>query len=244
MCCVLDRIYYFRFWITTDAFSTSMSIGQTPATSEDRNPESPTQATGANELQCLVADIDNNVMSLDLETTAPSIHYTPKNLRTITHKFVTPGTPQERNYAKSDCNEKSTPISVDGLADRMRKPNPFLLLDCRPFTSYNNHHVTGALNMTCSDRFSRRRLDRGKCRVADLICGAECKTLFTELLSSDVILYSEESSTDLPQSSPIMSVSTSLSREGRTHSILTGLLPFVPFYLSIIIFNLSNVPQC
>ena len=195
-----------------------MSLRQTsPSETSTKCPAPPASATTGE--QDVLSDLQSRMMSLDLvETGSPSIHCSPKHFH-VTHDFSSVKVPAVVPN-EDDLTQKN--ISADGLADRMRKPNPFLLLDCRPFTVYNNHHVTGALNMTCSDRFNRRRLDKGKCRVADLICGAECKKLFKELSSSDVILYDDSTSQEPAQSTPIMSVSAALSKEGRHHSILKG----------------------
>ncbi|KAG8227279.1 hypothetical protein J437_LFUL014532 [Ladona fulva] len=50
-----------------------------------------------------------------------------------------------------------------------------LLIDCRPFLSYNVNHIRGAINVKCSDRFNRRRLQMGKAVLADLATTAEGK---------------------------------------------------------------------
>jgi len=106
----------------------------------------------------------------------------------------------------------------------MERPQPFLLLDCRSFTAYNRNHIQGALNMNCADRFSRRRLAGGKCRVADLVCGSEGKASFNELISSDIVLYDDDTTepADLPPCSPVRVVVAALAREGRHPYVLAG----------------------
>ncbi|XP_071439693.1 dual specificity protein phosphatase 4-like [Hetaerina americana] len=50
-----------------------------------------------------------------------------------------------------------------------------LLLDCRPFLAYNANHIRGAINVNCSDRINRRRLQTGRAALADLAASAEGK---------------------------------------------------------------------
>ncbi|XP_046387994.1 dual specificity protein phosphatase 10-like [Ischnura elegans] len=53
--------------------------------------------------------------------------------------------------------------------------NGLLMIDCRPFLAYNANHIRGAINVNCSDRFNRRRLQTGKATLADLAATAEGK---------------------------------------------------------------------
>jgi len=48
-----------------------------------------------------------------------------------------------------------------------------LILDCRPFVSYNSNHVRGALNVSCSDCITRKRLLTGRASLGDLVSGTE-----------------------------------------------------------------------
>ena len=157
-------------------------------------------------------DIHCRMMNLELSEAQSSPGSRRKNKRDVSSPRLT------RDLLLLDS------ISPDGVVERMGQPKPFLLLDCRPFTSFNSQHITGSLNMTCCDRFSRRRLDGGKCRVSDLVCGAKSKERFRELLSSDIILYDEESAFPFKagSSNPVMVVSKALTKEKRHHYIVSG----------------------
>jgi dual specificity MAP kinase phosphatase len=48
-----------------------------------------------------------------------------------------------------------------------------LVLDCRTFVAYNANHVRGALNVSCSDCISRKRLLAGRTTLGDLVSGAD-----------------------------------------------------------------------
>jgi dual specificity MAP kinase phosphatase len=55
------------------------------------------------------------------------------------------------------------------LVTKLRKSKSMLLVDCRPFVSYNIAHINGAVNVNCSDRFNRKRLQQGKASLVDLV---------------------------------------------------------------------------
>ena len=44
-----------------------------------------------------------------------------------------------------------------------------VVVDCRCFMAFNTNHVAGAFNAACADKFSRKRLARGRATVADLV---------------------------------------------------------------------------
>ncbi len=125
------------------------------------------------------------------------------------------------------CHECSTVRSVipTELARLMEMAKTLLLLDCRSFIAYNLNHINGALNVSCCDRFSKRRLQGGKASVADLISGDnDAKTIFKELVQSEIVLYDDKTkdSSQLSSTSPIHLVMSSLLKEGKEVYILKG----------------------
>ena len=110
--------------------------------------------------------------------------------------------------------------------DSCRGPKSVLLLDVRPFIAYNLNHINGALNISCCDRFTKRKLERGKASIGDLVSGQEnAKNIFKEYLKgSDIVLY-DENTTDireLPSSNPLSLVLSSLVKDGHDVYILKG----------------------
>ena len=131
--------------------------------------------------------------------------------------------PAKEAYHCTDC-EKARSMLPAELAKRMEMAKTLLLLDCRSFISYNLNHVRGALNVSCCDRLTKRRLQGGKASVADLVSGNDAKTLFRELIQSEIVLYDEKSkdvSSLTPQSS-LHLVLTALLKEGKEVSVLKG----------------------
>ena len=86
-------------------------------------------------------------------------------------------------------------VTSSQLAERIQKcPDSFILLDCRPFIAYNMVHVTGALNLNCCDRLTRKRLLCGKIRLEDVISGLPGKEEYKKKKDNcDIIVYDEES---------------------------------------------------
>jgi len=117
-------------------------------------------------------------------------------------------------------------VTASQLADRIQKgSDSFILLDCRPFIAYNMVHVTGALNLNCCDRLTRKRLLCGKIRLEDVISGFSGKEEYKKKKHDcDIIVYDEESSQlDRPgPPSPIKLVVNLLKQEGHTVFYLKG----------------------
>lgn len=118
-----------------------------------------------------------------------------------------------------------SPLHPDALRRKLeRAATPFLLVDCRPFLAYNVNHIRGAINVNCSDRFNRRRLQQGKAGLADLATSLEGKELLKKKLYKEVVVY-DECFTDidrLPHTHPLFLVLTSLIDDDREPAILVG----------------------
>lgn len=116
-------------------------------------------------------------------------------------------------------------MSSSELAVRLRKSRPILVIDCRPFLAYNVQHVQGSLNISCTDRFNRRRLQQGKVGVLDLLAATHGKDYFRRRHVRDIVLYDDGkkvSTNDLESESALHIVFTSLLREGRQAAVLQG----------------------
>ena len=62
---------------------------------------------------------------------------------------------------------------VAGLLNECFVVDQILVIDCRSFVAYNSNHVRGALNISCADCISRKRLLTGRVTIGDLVSGAE-----------------------------------------------------------------------
>ena len=115
-------------------------------------------------------------------------------------------------------------ISSSELAAKLRKARPVLVIDCRPFLCYNSHHVQGAVNISCTDRFNRKRLQQGKVGVLDLLAATHGKDHFRRRHIRDVVLYDDRNSGQhvLDTDSALNIVLTTLYKEGRQPAILQG----------------------
>ncbi|CAH1103170.1 unnamed protein product [Psylliodes chrysocephalus] len=116
----------------------------------------------------------------------------------------------------------------DALRSKMedRKPGPksYILLDCRPFMSYNINHIAGAINVNCSDRFNRRRLQQGKATLADLATTRDGKEVLKKRSFREVIVYDDSTSDKerITIGHPLLLVITSLVDDHKEPALLIG----------------------
>ncbi|XP_078036171.1 dual specificity protein phosphatase 10 [Augochlora pura] len=139
----------------------------------------------------------------------------------------------------SPCNENNTlqrqlvlqrtrTITADDLAQRVlghrQSDSPTVLLDCRPFILYNVNHVRGAINVNCSDRFNRRRLQLGKATLADLATTREGKELLRKRHYREVVVYDDctDDVDRLPAQHPLFLVLVALLDDNREPALLLG----------------------
>lgn len=122
---------------------------------------------------------------------------------------------------------KVSTIDPDGLKQRLESarpgPRPFIIVDCRSFISYNISHISGAININCTDRFNRRRLQQGKATLADLAT-REGKELFKKRSIKEVFVY-DDSTMDkdrVTPSHPLLLVLSSLVEDSREPILLLG----------------------
>ncbi|XP_033298854.1 dual specificity protein phosphatase 10 isoform X1 [Bombus vosnesenskii] len=122
--------------------------------------------------------------------------------------------------------QRTKTITADELANRLlgRDPSGSVLLDCRPFILYNVNHVRGAINVNCSDRFNRRRLQLGKASLADLANTREGKELLRRRHYREVIVYDDctDDVDRLPVQHPLFLVLVALLDDNREPALLLG----------------------
>ena len=113
---------------------------------------------------------------------------------------------------------------VAGLLNECSVVDQFLVIDCRSFVAYNSNHVRGALNISCADCISRKRLLTGRITIGDLVSGADdAKDRYqsaVEVVKSGtknaVIVYDEDTVNfdELPANSPLRLVVSCLLKTG------------------------------
>lgn len=119
-------------------------------------------------------------------------------------------------------------IDADGLKQKIETcrttARSFLVLDCRAFISYNMSHISGAINVNCSDRFNRRRLQQGKASLADLATTREGKELLKKRTYREVVVYDDNTCDKerVNAAHPLMLVLTALVDDNREPVLLLG----------------------
>lgn len=118
-------------------------------------------------------------------------------------------------------------MEPEALKEKLEDPRAgktFILLDCRPFMSYNMNHISGAINVNCSDRFNRRRLQQGKASLADLATTREGKEVLKKRCFREVIIYDDSTSEKdrITLGHPLLLVLVSLVEDHKEPSLLIG----------------------
>lgn len=119
-------------------------------------------------------------------------------------------------------------LDNDGLKAKMEErktgPKQYIVLDCRPFMSYNINHISGAININCSDRFNRRRLQQGKATLADLATTREGKEILKRRSFREVIVYDDFTSEKerISVGDPLLLIMSSLVDDHKEPVLLIG----------------------
>lgn len=113
---------------------------------------------------------------------------------------------------------------LERCSGRNRTQTNFLVVDCRPFIAYNVNHIRGSINVNCSDRFNRRRLQQGKATLADLATTREGKDLLKKRTFKEVVVYDDSTSDfdHLPTSHPMFLILSTLVEDNREPCLLLG----------------------
>lgn len=105
-----------------------------------------------------------------------------------------------------------------------QQQQPVVIVDCRPFMAYNASHIRGAINVNCSDRWNRKRLQTGRVSLADLATSPEGKELLRRRSVKEVIVY-DDGAVDcerLPPSSTLYIVLSALLDDHKEPLLLAG----------------------
>jgi dual specificity MAP kinase phosphatase len=91
--------------------------------------------------------------------------------------------------------------------------------------AFNSNHINGALNVSCSDRITKKRLADGKVKVVDIVSGLEGKEIYRRLEDhAEIILYDENTveTSCLPETNPLNLLSKCLMKHGKHSKFLQG----------------------
>jgi dual specificity MAP kinase phosphatase len=116
-------------------------------------------------------------------------------------------------------------ISSKELVELINSEMPLLLLDCRTFLAFNGNRINGALNVSCSDRITRKRILDGKINIGDIVSGQEGKELYRKLESEAEIVVYDESTVELcslPETNSLHIITKSLLKHGKQSRFLKG----------------------
>jgi len=116
-----------------------------------------------------------------------------------------------------------SPFVYDGAVKSVAG-RPLVVVDCRPFMAFNASHVRGSINLNCSDRWNRKRLQMGKATLADLATSQDGKDLLRRRSIKEVIVY-DDAATDcerLPSNSALYIVLSALIEDHKEPLLLAG----------------------
>ena len=91
----------------------------------------------------------------------------------------------------SSCSKSFLTISSAELATKCRDSRKLLIIDCRAFLHYNNQHVHGAFNLSCTDRVMRKRVQHGEIVCLDLLTSIHGEQSLERHRDKEVVLYDE-----------------------------------------------------
>ena len=101
---------------------------------------------------------------------------------------------------------------------------PFMILDCRSFLAYNFKHISGAINVNCTNNIVKKRLQQGKITLVDLVNSEYEKECLRTGNWAKAVVY-DECTTELekmPASHPVKLVLSSLLHDGKEAFLLKG----------------------
>lgn len=107
--------------------------------------------------------------------------------------------------------------------------------------AYNASHIRGAINLNCSDRWNRKRLQTGRVSLADLATSPEGKELLRRRSIKEVIVY-DDGAVDcerLPPSSTLYIVLSALLDDHKEPFLLAGKSNLV-----LLFFSFLKIPSC
>ncbi|XP_076312851.1 dual specificity protein phosphatase 10-like [Tachypleus tridentatus] len=133
-----------------------------------------------------------------------------------------PTTKNLKRVRMVNANEVADMSRTD-ITNHLSSPSP-IILDCRSFLSYNKNHISGAINLNCTDRINQKRLQQGRVALWDLVSSREGKELLRRNMQNEVVVY-DDSTTDiekLPVYHPLTMVLNILCENGTKTAVLKG----------------------
>lgn len=129
----------------------------------------------------------------------------------------------------------------DRIEQRLSSGSSLLLLDCRSFIAYNVNHIRGAINVNCTDRINRRRLQMGKASLADLATNREGKEMLKRRANREVIVYDDttDSMDRITTAHPLYIVLSTLVEDNKVPILLLG-----KYFLKIFFFAFYTATPC
>jgi len=121
--------------------------------------------------------------------------------------------------------------------------SPIMIFDCRSFLAYNFKHISGAINVNCTNNMMKKRLQQGKITLADLVNSDYEKECLRNGTWAKAVVY-DECTTELekmPASHPTKLVLSSLMHDGKEAFLLKGgLKEFSQCYQNLLSIQSSN----
>ncbi|XP_018011893.1 dual specificity protein phosphatase 10 [Hyalella azteca] len=127
------------------------------------------------------------------------------------------------------CRKVKTiePAEVARRITRSHKSRSFVILDLRPFFIFNVRHVRSAINLNCSDRLSRKRLQLRRATVVDLASpslSSPVRESQKRRTYKEVIVYDETASDveSLPSDHPVFLVLSAIVEDHGEPLLMKG----------------------
>lgn len=112
-------------------------------------------------------------------------------------------------------------VTPDELVGSWRQQR-LLVVDCRPFLSFNAGRIKCAVNVNCGDRITRRRLQQGRLALWDLVACRQARDQLRQ--ARDIVVYDDcTGDLEAPQpSSSLALVLAVLCQNGARPAVLKG----------------------
>jgi hypothetical protein len=197
--------------LTSDCSSESncgseFSEGHSPFTFSSKSCKTCVDQTTSDFTSCQIVAQQQDVFTTKYASSQPVFTFQdaePENMEVKTESAITPG----------------------DLVHLINNNESILLLDCRSFMAHNSNHISGSLNVGCSDRITKKRLSDGKIQIVDVICGQEGKDMYRRLESDAHIVVYDDNTVDLkcaPATQSLRVLADCLRKQNKPFRFLQG----------------------
>lgn len=205
--------------------------------SEPGPPELPSPTAAATVAAAAVAATTTAVAVVGSSSKHHGLLSPPKRCKLESSSLPTSPCAESATLQRALVTKRVGTLDADSLRRKLERcsfsdtSRNFLIVDCRPFIAYNVNHIRGAINVNCSDRFNRRRLQLGKASLADLATSREGKEQLKRRNCREVIVYDDTTShvDHVSVGHPLFLVLSTLVEDHREPVLLLG-----KYYLSCI----------